>query len=94
MTNVQGAPSPIDHIGLEVRNGILQVGLRLQELQRGAHPCPTIAGYTQSSGWVSPDGLEPQRGDGGAAPANGCTLRSTQDGRTNGQVAICRMASR
>ncbi|MBA2323550.1 MAG: hypothetical protein H0V92_05880 [Pseudonocardiales bacterium] len=53
MTGVSGAPSPISHVGLEVRNGILQVVYVLKNCSVGLYTCPSIPGYTLNGGWYT-----------------------------------------
>ncbi len=64
MTGVPGAPSPISHIGLEVRSGELQVVYVLKNCSVGLYPCPDIDGYRNTGGWYtmtseSPLGVRP-----------------------------------
>jgi hypothetical protein len=64
MTGVQGAPSPISHVGLEVWNGQLQVVYVLKNCSVGLYACPNIAGYKNNGGWYtmtssSPAGVVP-----------------------------------
>ena len=51
MTGVSGAPSPISNLGLEVRNGQLQLVYPLKNCSGGLYTCPTIPGYTIDHGW-------------------------------------------
>ncbi len=64
MTGVTGAPSPIDHVGLEVWDGVLQVVYVLKNCSVGLYPCPDIPGYARNDGWYtmtdrSPKGIRP-----------------------------------
>ena len=53
MTGVTGKPSPISHVGLEVRNGTLQVVYVLKNCSVGRYPCPNIPGYANDGGWYT-----------------------------------------
>jgi hypothetical protein len=59
MTGVQGAPSPISHVGLEVRNGVLQLVYVLKNCSVGLYRCPNIPGYALNGGVYTMTGSSP-----------------------------------
>jgi hypothetical protein len=53
MTGVSGAPSPISHIELQVRNGTLQLMYVLKNCAVGLYTCPNIPGYSTNGGYYT-----------------------------------------
>jgi hypothetical protein len=54
-----GTVAPIDHIGLEIHYGTLQLVYVNKSCSIGLYSCPNITGYSQSTGWYLMTGSSP-----------------------------------